>query len=88
MEGHGLLISVHPAPHSDAVDTGDPAKNKKNRGPGVSPEAAPFKPLQFRRADRLAASIRPALPASDDRQLPLRRAISLARRYAANCSMA
>jgi hypothetical protein len=47
MEGHGSLISVQPAPHSDAVDTGHPAKNKKNRGPGVSPEAAPFKPLQF-----------------------------------------
>ena len=63
----GSLIPVQPAPDSAAADT---RNRKKNRGPGISPKAAPFKLFEFRRADRLAANIRPALPASDDRQIP------------------
>jgi hypothetical protein len=42
MEGHGSLIPVQPASDSDAADTGS---QQKNRGPGISPEAAPFKPF-------------------------------------------
>jgi hypothetical protein len=84
MEGHGSLISVQPAPDSDAVDTGNLCE-KKSR-PRYSPEAAPFKPFRVSPGGSVGSQYPPG-SAGQRRpsELPMRNASSRSPAHRLHC---